>query len=323
MLSSCYLLIPLGMGHTNSVPRFTFNVQIGTKPVSDLRNLARKAEDHGISAILVADHPGHTASAFATLSYLAAITNTIQLGTYVLNTAVRHPIDVANDLLTLDMLSNGRAIAGLGAGHTPLEWTSRGLKYPSAGERVTQFIHFVEQLQPLLRGEVVTCPPERPSGRPVCDHAEIVDPRPTRPNIPLLIGGNGRRVLALAGRVADIVGFTGLGKTLADGHRHEAMWNPEEVDASVRCIGTERTPIRDSLVQCLEITNNRNSTLERFAKLADVEVAALTNNPFILVGTRSDISEQMISNYERWGITNYTIRDSSIDDAITLLKTAT
>ena len=94
----------------------------------------------------------------------------------------------------------------------------------------------------LLRGEVVTHHGEHLD----LDDAVLSAPRPVQPAIPLLIGGNGARLLRLAGRCADVVSLTGTGRTLADGHRHEVDWTAAAIDAAVRPCTTRRRnrPVR-------------------------------------------------------------------------------
>ena len=59
----------------------------------------------------------------------------MKLGTYVLNTGVRDPLTIAADAATLDVISGGRVVLGLGAGHTPAEWHMTGRAYPQPGAR--------------------------------------------------------------------------------------------------------------------------------------------------------------------------------------------
>ena len=170
------------------------------KPASTLihapwLDLAQKAEDSGFDALYVADHLGVTASPFAALAAAAGVTSTLKLGTYVLNVGIRYPLAIASDAATIDVLSNGRFILGLGAGHTPAEWAMTGRDYPSAAARVGRLVETVDVVTKLLAGEVVTH-----HGRYVhVDDAFLLTPRPVQDPIPLLIGGNGAQVLRLGG----------------------------------------------------------------------------------------------------------------------------
>jgi len=266
-----------------------FSVQ--AQPVEGVRawtELARKVEDLGFEALYVADHLGLTADPFVALGAAAAVTSTLRLGTYVLNTGVREPALVASGASTVDALSGGRMVLGVGAGHTPAEWAMVGKAYPSAGERVQRLVEFVDEL---------------PDG------------------IPLLIGGNGTRVLQLAAREAQIVGMSGLGRTLEDGHRHEVRWSPSAIDdrvAIVRAGG--RAPVLDALVQHFQITDERDGVAETLAS----GVQGLTPSdalaaPYALFGSVEQLADEVAGHRDRWGFTSYVVRADAIDAAARLL----
>jgi hypothetical protein len=111
---------------------------------------------------------------------------------------------------------------------------------------------------------------------------------------------------------------TGIGKTLADGHSHEAEWSPAALD---RCRGQVMTVARrvgrrpdvEALVQHVEITDNRRRTAE---KLADLITGAsaddLLDAPFMWIGTPDQIATQVLESERRWGINRYVIRDRFI-----------
>jgi len=116
-----------------------------------------KATDHsGFDCLYVADHLGSSATPFAALAAAAVVTDTVRPGTCVLNAGLREPLSLAAELATLDALSSGRTVFGVGAGHTPAEWTMLGLEYPQAGERVDRLIELVSAVRLLLTGEPVT-----------------------------------------------------------------------------------------------------------------------------------------------------------------------
>jgi len=103
-----------------------FALQAQPTDAADWLDLARRAEAAGFDTLLAADHPGSCAAPFVALAAAAAVTTTIRLGSYVANAAVREPILLAADVATLDVVSGGRALLGLGAGHTPAEWDAIG-----------------------------------------------------------------------------------------------------------------------------------------------------------------------------------------------------
>ncbi len=289
---------------------------------AELRNIATRVERIGCYGLFVADHPGTCVSPFVTLAAASMVTERIRLGTYVLNSGVLHPIDVASAINTLDHLSNGRAILGVGAGHTPQEWTARGLAKPSASQRVDRMETFIDTVRALISGESVTASDHGIELQNAC----IFTPLAVQNPIPLLVGGNGNRVLEYGGKHGDIVSISGLGATQADGHRHTPKWTPEEIAESVQTVetgsaGRTAPPIREALVQHLEITVDRRGVLENFAALAQTDVALLEDIPFILVGTIDQIADQLMANRQRWGFTSYVVRSSMLNDLETLMKT--
>ena len=303
-----------------STPSIRFGVQAdATSDAKVWLELARKVESLGFDALYVADHPGVTASPFAALASAAAVTSTLKLGTYVCNAGVRDPVALAGDAATVDVLSNGRFILGLGAGHTPVEWTMHRRDYPSAGARVARLEEMVDVVTRLLAGDVVTFDGEYVA----TDEAFLLAPRPVQSTIPLLVGGNGTQLLRLAASRADIVSLTGLGRTLEDGHHHTADWSVASIDNRVGLVRDsmgEREAVLDAGVQHVEITDDRASAAERVARavpgLAPIDVLAA---PYALIGTVDELVDELNAHRERWGFTSYVVRAQAVDDVASLL----
>jgi probable F420-dependent oxidoreductase len=269
--------------------------------------LARKAEDLGFDALYVADHVGVAAAPFTLLAAAAGVTTTLRLGTYVLNCGVRDPLTIASDMATLDVFSGGRMILGLGAGHTPAEWTMSGLEYPPASARVDRLEEMAAVVPALMRGETVTH-----NGQLRLDDARLDAPQPVQEHVPLLIGGNGPRVLQLAARGADIVGLSGLGRTLPDGHHHVAEWSAPAIERSVALV--QGVPTIDALVQYVEITDDARAAAKRVAdRIEGIQPDDVLASPFALVGTIDALADEIASHEQRWGITSYVVRAPALD----------
>ncbi len=295
-----------------------FGLQIDPTGAKEFRQAAKTAEAAGLYALFVPDHPGSCASPFIALGAAASVTERIRLGTYVLNTGVHHPLQIANDLNTLDLLSEGRAILGVGAGHTPAEWTQRSLSYPNVKSRVDRMIAFTEHVRALSRGETVNTNDEYFT----FNDASIASPVARQSPIPLLVGGNGPNVLRFAGAHSETVSVSGLGATKPDGHSHIPMWTHAEIDQSINHIQTGAAggtaPAIEALVQCLKITNDRQRTLDSFARLADIEVSLAEDIPFVLIGTAAQIADQIAAHRERWNFTSFVARTSDLADLTAL-----
>jgi probable F420-dependent oxidoreductase len=290
----------------------TVGVQVGG--VTDrgmLGELARVVEANGFDAFYVSDHPGVSPSPFATLAAAATVTSTVRLGTYVCNTGVREPVQLASDAATVDVWSGGRFIFGVGAGHTPVEWTMEGRSYPSAANRVGRFAEVLSVVVGLLAGEVVTFDGQFVHVREAC----LLSPRPVRSRVPILVGGNGKRLLAETARVADVVSLTGLTRTLDDGHRHEADWSARAIDERVEVVHrTNANAVLDALVQVVAITDDPLAAAEQIAPtVPGLEPEHVLAAPFALLGSVESIAENLLEYHERWGITSYVVRDTAIE----------
>ena len=302
-------------------PTIRFGLQAGvyTGP-REWRDLARKAEDSGFHALYVPDHLGITASPFAALADAAGATSMLKLGTYVLNAGIRDPLSIASDAATVDLISGGRLILGIGAGHTPAEWTMTGREYPTAPARVGRLAETVAVVTRLLAGEVVT----HHGPHVQVDDAFLLLPRPVQDPIPLLIGGNGAQVLRLGARSARTVSMSGAGRTLADGHSHEVDWRDAAIDDRVAIVrgaapAADR-PVLDALVQHLAITEHRDAAAVRVAdRVAGATAADVLSSPYVLIGTLDELAAEVAHHHERWGFTSYVVRESVFDDAAALI----
>ena len=176
---------------------------------SDIAALARRAEDLGFDAVWVSDHVGFGDPASADpmawsgawecwtlLSALAAVTSRVELGTYVLCTPFRNPALLAKMAETLDEISGGRVILGLGAGWNDIEFSSYG--YPFA-ERFGRFEDSLRIIAAMLRTGSATH-----AGRYERAHDARLEPRGPRPRgLPIMVGAGGPRMLRLTAELAD------------------------------------------------------------------------------------------------------------------------
>lgn len=282
--------------------------------------LARQAERDGFASLYVGDHPGIAAAPFVALAAAAGVTERIGLGTCVANVGLWEPLTLAMEVAALDVLSAGRAVLGLGAGHTPAEWTMIARSIPSASDRVARLVEVTEAVQALLAGETVSSPHIGLAG------AQLTEPLPVQRPVPLLVGGNGRTLLRFAARTADIVGVTGLGKTLADGHRHEVGWGPEALEVlfdQVRSAALQagRRPEVEALVQGVAITDDPDTAAASIAEVVPgAEPDDLLEAPFMWIGAPQDIARRLLRDRDRWGITRYVIRPDGMSGAAEVMS---
>ena len=290
---------------------FRFGVSArGLGGPGDWTALARRVETLGYDTLSVADHLVEgLLPPFVALASAAAATDRIRLGTLVLNNDLRHPAMTAREAAALDVLSGGRVELGLGAGHSRPEYEQIGLPFDDAATRVARLAESAAIVNTLLRGEPVSFEGE---------HYQLRDhnlwPTPTQVKLPLLIGGNGRRLLRLAAREADIVGFTGMGRTLEDGQRHEPTgFGPAAVDERVALVRAEaRERLADvefhALVQSVVVTDDREGEAATMVeRLAPLTAKDILGSPFLLVGTEDEIRDELRTHRERFGFSYFTV----------------
>src|SRR5437867_2123293 len=184
---------------------------------ADWAEKARKVEALGYAVLTVPDHLANLVAPMPALASAAEATTRLRIGTMVLNNDFRHPVLVAREAATLDLLSDGRLELGLGAGHMRSEYEEAGLRFDPGRVRVERLAESVRIVKALLDGKPTTL-----EGDHYRVSAHRVFPRPVqRPRPPILIGGHGRRLLSLAAREAEIVGFVGF-RHLAGGAQVDA-----------------------------------------------------------------------------------------------------
>ena len=232
------------------------------------------------------------------------------------------PLVLATEVATLDVLSGGRSVLGIGAGHTPAEWSMAELEIPRPAARVARLKEVVEAVQSLLAGNEVSL-----SGAHVqLKEAILKVPRPIQDPIPLMVGGNGPNLLRFAAGWADIVGITGLGKTLADGHSHEANWGSDTLNSTFGLVRSaaglaDRTPSIEALVQHVEFTEDADARAGEIAKvIPGASGSDILASPFVWIGTPEEIALQLHEFEERWGVTRYVVREAALTQATEMLQ---
>lgn len=258
--------------------------------------LARHAELVGAHTVFVCDHfmpfdgtdhpvEGPVLEALVSLAALAGLTERVRLGTLVLGNAYRHPAVVANMAATLDRVSGGRLVLGLGAGWQVNEHEAYGIELWPLRQRMDRFDEACSAIRSLLREQRSTM-----GGT----HYRLIDapcdPKPVQKPLPLLVGGGGeRRTLATAARFAD------------EWH----VWGPASRVAAKRavldrhCAAIDRSPaeISTSSGAVVEVTNTSVSGLR-------------AGGPDDIVGTPAQVIDGL-ANYVEAGVAEFILRDDA------------
>jgi probable F420-dependent oxidoreductase len=160
--------------------------------------LARRAESLGYDVLVMPDHLGRQLSPFAALSAAAAATTRLRVGAFVFANDYRHPLILAREAASLDLLSNGRLEIGLGAGWKTSDYRQLGMEYNPASKRIDRLAEATPLIKRLLAGETVTHRGEHYQ----LDRASVGVEPVQKPRPPLAIGAGGPRMLELAAREA-------------------------------------------------------------------------------------------------------------------------
>jgi probable F420-dependent oxidoreductase len=296
------------------MPPIRISVQAEPRDIVSWLSLARRAEAGGFEALLLGDHPGSGSAPWAALGSAAAVTNRLRLGTYVSQAGVREPMHLAADAASLDILAPGRVSLGVGAGHTPREWSDIGRDRPSPPDRAGRLVKLVDAVADLLDGRTITV-----DGRYLTSHDARLEDLPTG-RVQLTVGGGHPEVLRVAARRADVVGLSGLGRTLPDGHRHEVRWSAavlgRQLDLIRReCVAAQREPELEALVQVVTVADDRDAAIaDLVASHPQLSAADLGHTPYALIGTHEQMAAQMLADAETWGITRYVVREPAVPD---------
>ena len=279
---------------------------------------ARRTEALGYATLLLRDHfvpaPfGDQFAPFPALMAAALATTTLRVGTLVCDNDYRHPVMLAKEAATLDLLSGGRLELGLGAGWLRAEYEAAGLDFDPNGLRVARVAEAVQIIKGLFAATPLTFTGEHYRVRGLTNF-----PRPAqRSGPPLLIGGGKRRMLTLAGQYADIVGLltTSVASgAMADGIEERlAPAVAQKLDWIRAGAGGRFDAIELSLVPTVIIDDDREGAIERLIAtrgwrgVSTAEVAAM---PSVLVGTVAQIGDTLRERRERYGFSYYIVGDA-------------
>jgi len=286
--------------------RFGYQTRGGT--ADELRDQARRAEAAGFDVLHTFDHLAPGWSPTLPLLTMAEATQRIRVCPLVINNDFHHPALLAAEYVQLDHLTDGRVELGLGAGHAFTEYAAMGLAFDPPAVRKARMAEAVEIIVRLLAGETVTYEGEH-------HHLhDVVGAAPRQARVPLLVGVNGRAALAHAAQFADTIGLMMLGRTLADGQRHEVRWQADRLDTTVAhieaCAAGRPRPLElNALVQVVQITDDADAVRrELLGELDGLTLDDVETTPFIAIGTPDEIAEHLVRCRARWGISYFSLR---------------
>ncbi len=295
---------------------FRFGVQAsGTADRAGWVGLARRIESLGYDVLTMPDHFTDQLAILPALMAAADATERLRIGALVFSNDYKHPVVLAKELATIDVLSDGRLEVGLGTGWMISDYEQAGIAYDRPGVRIERLVEAVE----ILNGAFGDGPFDL-AGK----HYTITGynglPKPVqKPRPPLLIGGGGKRVLGLAARIADIVGVNG---TLTAGAVTPEMLATMTGAAVTEKVGWIREAAGDRLADIelnirtffVKVTDDRVKAAEQIGGFVGFSADEILASPFAIVGTTKEIAEDLRERRERLGFSYIVVGQADVDD---------
>ena len=293
--------------------RFALQASGAASPAA-WRELARKSEDLGFSTLYVPDHLDDQWAPMVAATVAAEATTTLRVGTLVLDNDFRHPVVVAKEAATLDVVTGGRFEFGIGAGWLRTDYEQSGIAMDRPSVRVARLAESLEIMRAMWRDGSATF-----EGEHYRVNAALGTPAPVTPGgPPLVVGGGGRRVLTLAGRYADIVSVV---PALTAGHIGREVAAESVVEKYVERVRWAREAAGDRAaeleLQCwtvaVQVVPNAQEVIESMAPLFDLTPDQLRAAPLALIGTAGEIVEMLRKRREELGFSYVVVHEPEMD----------
>jgi probable F420-dependent oxidoreductase len=302
---------------------FRFGISFGGVPSrTELVTAIHRADAAGFDVVCTADHISSRLSVMPLLS-LATEESTMRVSPMVIANDYRHPVVVARDGASLDILSEGRFELGIGTGWIKEQYDSVGLAYDLPSVRVDRFEEALQVILGCWSGEPFTFTGTHYQVEGVTCPRPVQQPRP-----PVLIAGSGRRMLTLAGRVADMVGISAVGGAntgLADfggalggsGSRIE-----EQLDWVKTGAGQRFDDVVISVyAHHLRVGDDIEGAADELAATWGTTPEQVLASPHVLLGATGGIIELIQERRERHGISYVVFLGADLGDAEPVVST--
>jgi probable F420-dependent oxidoreductase len=296
---------------------FRFGAQSFTaSSAKEWKDRACKIEDLGFSTMLIPDHFSDLLAPISAMTAAADVTSTLRIGTLVLDNDYRHPVVLAKEAATVDLLSDGRLELGLGAGWMIADYDQAGIPYDPVGVRIDRFEEGLAIIKALMADGPVSF-----SGRHYKVSSLEGAPKPVQtPHPPILIGGGGKRILSIAAREADIIN---VNFSMTAGAIVPEATATGSAEATAEKIKLLRSLLGDQLHQkelsvtvfATVITDNRQMAAEQVAPRFGASPEMVLNSPHVLIGTVDSIVEELQRRREVYGF-SYVIFSGDVFESV-------
>jgi probable F420-dependent oxidoreductase len=298
--------------------RFRFGV-IAKNPRSgaEFAEHAQRIETQGYSTFFIPDHfVDHPLAPMPGIAFVAAATETLRVGTLVLGNDYKHPVVLATEAATVDVLSGGRLELGLGAGWMTADYERSGIDLDPARVRISRLDEALSVVKGLMGPAPFTF-----HGQHYQVDALDGEPKPVQqPHPPIIVGGGGPKVLAVAAKHAQIVGINA-------NLQHGTPEHPDTVRSLSGAATDEKLArLRDAagdrfddleiqtLTGFVHVTDDRAAIASGMAAAFDVDTAVALETPAALVGTIDEMCAELEARRDRWQM-SYVVVPEEYSDA--------
>ena len=248
------------------------------------------------------------------LMSVADATTNLRIGALVWDNDYKHPVVLAKELATMDLLSDGRLELGIGAGWMISDYEQSGIPYDRAGLRIERMIEGIDVMKGCFAEGAFSY-----AGKHYTITNYTGTPKPMQaPCPPILIGGGGKRVLTYAAQVADIIGINATMSAGAVGPEAISTMTAQAVDEKVDivrdAVGTRLNHVEMNIRAFLvNITDDAVGAISRLSAAMGVEDSMVAETPVALVGPPSKLIEDLIARRERWGFSYVIVGGEDIE----------
>jgi probable F420-dependent oxidoreductase len=302
-----------------------FALQVTNLELPRLRDVGQTAEGLGFDVLYLPDHivhegperqhdPHHLSyDVMIQAAVLCEATRRARVGHLVLCNLFRHPVMTAQSLATLDHLSGGRVVAGLGAGWTETEFRMTGIPFPDIATRLRMLDEALTCMRALWTHEQATV-----EGEFYRLSEAILWPKPVqRPHPPIVLGGSGRGLLRVAARHADVVniisevgqgGYIAMAKVGAltdDAFRAKVRFLREEAGRHGRdgaAIGISNVCFTTIVTDSPDATR---AMAESIGRMLRVPAEVLVRAPLALIGTPEECAAELTRRMRAWEVSEF------------------
>ncbi len=319
---------------------FRFGIQASSCPHNTKwAEFAKKAEASGYDIITMPDHFTNQYAPIPALMSAADATSSLRIGMLVLDNDFRHPVVLAKELATLDILSEGRLEIGIGAGWMPSDYEFSGIIFENPSIRINKLEESIAVIKASFKEKKFDF-----DGNFFKIKNYEGFPKPVQsPMPPLLMGGGGTKMLTLAVREANIISIantktkdfgedvigrmSSIAKSATELTKFEEKTIPKKSIHSLSKSAVDEKISKICLlagekIQDIElnirpfminITKNVNSAVANLAVRLGEEAQDVLDNPFALIGPPEKLIDDLLQRRDHWGISYVTVGLDDID----------